>query len=73
MGFGISRVDGDRLVLAILPRRIAPTQVVAVYKDNAAQDMPVIDTGHIMAVRKIGAQAICLNNSVAHIQRRLML
>jgi len=51
----------ERLVGAILSRRIAPAQAIAIEEDNAAQDTPVINAWHAMALRKIGPQPLHLS------------
>ena len=47
----------ERHVRAILPRRIAPTQPVAVYEYDAAQHPPIINPGLAMAFGENTAQA----------------
>ena len=42
----------ERLWRAIFPGRIAPPQAIAIDEDNTAQDTPVIDPWHTMALRK---------------------
>jgi len=45
---------------SVLPGRIAPTQPVAVYEDDAAQHPPIINPGLAEALGKYGSsRAIC--------------
>jgi hypothetical protein len=50
----------ERLRRAILPRRIAPPQAIAIDEDYAAQNPPIIDARLAMALRKERPQPIHL-------------
>jgi hypothetical protein len=51
----------EGLVRTILTRCVAPAQAVAIDKDNAAQDTPVIDARPAMALRQIRPQPLHLS------------
>lgn len=47
----------ERLGGPVFPRRVAPSQTIAVDEDYAAQNTPVIDAGPAMALGKEGFEA----------------
>jgi hypothetical protein len=46
----------ERLVGAILLRRISPSQTIAIDENNPASNPPIIDTSFAMGFRKVGFQ-----------------
>ena len=46
----------ERLVRALFNRRVTPTQPIAIYEDNPAQNPAVIDPRLAVRLRKIGLQ-----------------
>ena len=50
----------ERLGGPVFPRRVAPSQTIAVDEDYAAQNPPIIDTGLAMALREERPQPLHL-------------